>query len=658
MTRLLSSWASRAMTLVLMLFSYLSPLLAQDVTFDEMTYTPAATTFSLFAPDTVSAAVVRLYADALSPLPLRTIPLQHVGAARYTTTVAGDLQGLFYTFDIGRGETAGVFAKAVGVNGTRAAIVDLRASDPVGWQDDRQHVSAKAPCDRVIYELHHRDFSIDASSGLTHRGKYLALTEPPALAHLVALGINTVHLLPSFDFASVDERRAAAAVPQYNWGYDPLNYNVPEGSYATDPYDPLVRIREFKQMVQALHKADIDVVLDVVYNHTYDIEGSGFQRTYPDYFYRQQRDGTYSDGSGCGNETASEREAMRAFMLASMAYWMDEYHVDGFRVDLMGIHDIETMNILYDSLQARFGRVFIYGEGWTAGDCAYPEEQRAVKSNMSRLPHIAAFGDELRDALRGPYDDDTQGAFLAGLTEVRGDGKNASTTMSIKYGIVGAIEHPQIDMTQVNYASTPWATEPSQMIAYVSCHDDMCLADRLRASIPSLCDDSEVLRLALLAQTAVLTSQGIPFLLSGEELLRTKQGVHNSYNSPDSINHLDWTNKERYPQAYDYLARLIALRRQHPAFRLGSAAAIREHLTFLPTDDTVVAFCLAGHAGGDTWDNIYVVLNASNVPQTITVPAGHYTVVCRDGQIAADGIDSVEGSSITVPRRSALIAHD
>ncbi len=614
-------------------------------TFQEVDYSPTATTFTLFAPDTATV-VLRLYDSGTIAQPTKLITLEKTGTNLFSTTVDGDLQGLFYTFDIGLGETPGVFATAVNVNGTRGAIIDMRSTDPDGWDTEHDSLSQKSPCDRIIYELHHRDFSIDPSSGITNKGKFLALTEAPAIAHLKALGINTVHLLPSFDFATIDETRLDSA--QYNWGYDPLNYNVPEGSYSTDPYDPATRIREFKQMVMALHQADIDVVLDVVYNHTNDIVGSNFQRTFPDYFYRKTAAGDYSNGSGCGNETASDQPAMRDFMLASMAHWMDEYHIDGFRVDLMGVHDIETMNYIASELESRFGAVFIYGEGWSAGPCAYDSADLAMKANIYWMPNIAAFSDELRDGLRGPFSDDTQGAFLAGLP---------GEEESVKYGLVGAIDHPQIDFDLVNYADSAWANEPSQMVAYVSCHDDMCLVDRLRASIPDLTDD-ELIRLDLLAQTAVLTSQGIPFLLCGEEMLRTKQGVHNSYNSPDDINHLEWGNLQRYPQVFSYYAQLIAMRKAHRAFRLGTAELVRDNVTFLPTTDNVIAFTINGTAVDDPWHTVIVALNATRDEQTIAIPNGTYTVVCRDGTINLDGINTLSGTSVTIPRQSAIILHD
>ena len=440
--------------------------------FNEMTYTKEKTTFSLFAPDDAKVVKLRIYRDGLGGKPVKTLKMTHSGQERWTAEVKGDLMGMFYTFDTGHGETAGVFAKAVGVNGRRGAIIDMEATSPAHWCCDERPV-CKSPADLVVYELHHRDFSI-ARTDAQYKGKFLALTEPWALEHLKQLGVNAIHILPSYDYGSVDETRLDE--PQYNWGYDPVNYNVPEGSYSTDPYRPEVRIREFKQMVQALHKAGIRVILDVVYNHTYDIEHSNFQRTYPDYFYRKTADGQYSNGSGCGNETASEQPMMRQFMLESVRHWINEYHIDGFRFDLMGVHDIETMNQIRQMVDEIDPTIYIYGEGWSAGACALPNEQLGMKANIPQMPRIGAFSDEIRDALRGPFSDDTKGGFLAGV---------ADCEESLKYGIAGAVSHPQVDMTKVNYAKEPWAVEPTQMISYVSCHDDMCLTDRLRASIPA-----------------------------------------------------------------------------------------------------------------------------------------------------------------------------
>ena len=662
---------------------------AQDFDFQECVVTPQNTTFRLFAPADAKKVKVRLYKWGMGGRPYKTIKMKYVDGL-WTATMKnkkGIPYGSFYTFGLEGGnnpdtwrETPGVFAKAVGVNGKRAAIVDIWQTNPEGWENDRRP-QVKSPADLVIYEMHHRDFSIARNINLdpgeffvkrvssNYPGKFLALTEDWAIEHLKSLGVNAIHILPSYDFGSVDEtlvdpdlyyKEAYATLPegvipekpqfkpQYNWGYDPVNYNVPEGSYSTNPFDPTCRIREFKQMVQALHKAGIRVILDVVYNHTYDIDHSNFQRTWPDYYYRKTADGKYSNGSGCGNETASEKPMMRKFMIESVKYWIKEYHIDGFRFDLMGVHDIETMNAIRQAVDEIDPSIFIYGEGWSAGDCAYPREKLGVKANIPQMPRIAAFSDEIRDALRGPFDDDTKGAFLAGLP---------GEEESLKYGIVGGIAHPQVDMKKVNYSDAPWALQPTQMIAYVSCHDDMCLVDRLRSSVPGITPD-ELQRLDLLAQTAVFTSQGVPFMLSGEEMLRDKKGVHNSFESPDSVNQLNWNNTLRYAHAFNYYKRLIQMRKNHPAFRLGKADAVRRSLEFLPSQDCLVAFMLKNHAGGDAWNNIIVVLNGNKESKVIDIPEGKYTVVCCDDVIDEKGMGTIEGSRVVVDPQSALILHD
>ena len=619
--------------------------------FNEMEYGKTQTVFHLNASSTPK---LRLYKSGQGGKPVKTIKMRAVSNDRWEATVKGDLAGMFYTFDIGKGECPGTFAKAVGVNGNRGAILNMADTNPEGWADDRRPALV-SPADQIIYELHMRDFSISPTSGMKHQGKYLALTEPRAIAYLKSLGINAIHFQPLFDYASVDETQLHR--PQFNWGYDPKNYNVPEGSYSTDPYKPEVRIREFKTMVQALHKAGIRVIFDAVYNHTFDIEGSNFQRTYPDYFYRKTADGRYSDGSGCGNETASERPLMREFMIESVKYWINEFHIDGFRFDLMGVHDIETMNQIRAAVDAIDPTIYIYGEGWSAGTCAYPQEKLAMKASTYKLNGIGAFSDDMRDALRGPFSDDTKGAFLAGI---KGEEE------SLKFGIVGGIAHKQVDMTRVNYDKKPWTNEPTQQISYVSCHDDMCLVDRLKASVPGLKDmtrsqadrQAELIRLDLLAQTAVFTSQGVPFMLAGEEMLRDKKGVHNSFASPDSINEFNWDNLKQYPQVFEYYSNLIKLRRNHPAFRLGTAEAVREHLEFIATDDCLVAFRLKNLEGIDSWKDIIVVLNANKEAKTIAIPAGEYTVACCNGVINEHGIGlSFKASEAKVDAQSALILY-
>ena len=610
--------------------------------FDEMTYSPRETVFKLFAPADAACFVVVGNDSVKMTLGKDSI---------WTATVKGDQKGQTYEFVVNGQASPGVFAKAVSVNGQKGVVVDLKDTNPEGWETDG-HVF-RPYNDLIVYEMHHRDFSI-AREDAKYPGKFMALTEPWAIDHLKELGVNAIHILPSYDYGSVDETRLNE--PQYNWGYDPVNYNVPEGGYSTDPYAPEVRIREFKQMVQALHKAGIAVILDVVYNHTYDIEHSNFQKTYPDYYYRKTEDG-YSNGSGCGNETASEKPMMRTFMIESVKYWVNEYHIDGFRFDLMGCHDIETMNAIRKAADEIDPAIFIYGEGWSAGQCALPTEELGVKANITKMPRIAAFSDEIRDALRGPFDDDAKAGWLGSGIRIFGSSDLAGFKESMKFGIAGAIAHPQVDMSKVNYSKEPWATEPTQMISYVSCHDDMCLFDRLKTSLPGVSKD-ELIRLDLLAQTAVFTSQGVPFMLSGEELLRTKQGVHNSFESPDSINHLDWSNKEKYPQVFNYYKNLIAMRKNHQAFRLGSASLVRENLEFLDMPEKIVAYRVNGAAVNDSWRNIIVILNASRADTEVNIPEGNYTIVCCDGVINEYGLGNLQGSKVIVDAQSALIIHE
>ena len=639
-----------ALTTLLMM-TLATSIQAQDFCFDEMTYSPEQTTFKLFAPNNAKCYV---------KVGKKKVKMTKMGDCLWTATVKGDQKGQPYVFNAGHGDTPGVFAKAVGTNGKEGYVLDLRDTDPKGWEKDKRPVCL-SPADLIVYEMHHRDFSI-ARKGAKYPGKFLALTEGWALSHLKALGVNAIHILPSYDYGSVDETRLHE--PQYNWGYDPVNYNVPEGGYSTNPADPAARIREFKQMVQALHKAGIRVILDVVYNHTYDIDHSNFQKTYPDYYYRTHPqplpkgvESKYSNGSGCGNETASEKPMMRKFMMESVKYWINEYHIDGFRFDLMGCHDIETMNQIRQMVNEIDPTIFIYGEGWSAGSCALPNDQLGMKANIPQMPGIAAFSDEIRDALRGPFSDDTKPGWLGGAPDCE---------ESLKFGIVGCIRHPQVDMSKVNYSKAPWAVEPTQMMSYVSCHDDMCLVDRLKASIPSLkssngklsnCQMDELIRLDLLAQTAVFTSQGVPFMLSGEELLRNKKGVHNSFESPDSINQLDWQNKLRYPQVFEYYKNLIQLRKHFPHFRLGSAEQVRQKVQFLDAPKGVVAYRIE-EAVGCIVTRVIVVLNATRQEQLIEIPEANYAVVCANGVIDLNGIDTFRGNQVSVAPQSAMIIHD
>lgn len=624
----------------------------------EMEYSPIETKFTLWAP-TAEEVRVLLYDSGNEGSAYQTLSLEMGEDGIWNTSIKEDLKGKFYTSNVkvnGKwlGDTPGIMAKAVGVNGKRAAVIDLRSTDPEGWANDVRPL-LKDYADIIVYEMHHRDFSLDSVSGIRNKGKFLALTElgtttsqgeKTGIDHLKELGVTHVHILPSYDYASVDESKPDKA--QYNWGYDPQNYNVPDGSYSTDPYKPDVRIKEFKQMVQALHKAGIRVVLDVVYNHTFNTEESNFERTVPGYFYRQTKDGKPANGSGCGNETASDRAMMRKYMVESVLYWINEYHIDGFRFDLMGIHDIETMNEIRAAVDKIDPSIFIYGEGWAASAPQLDQEELAMKANIYKMPRIAAFSDEMRDGLRGGWDDDRKGAFLIG---------QPGHEMSIKFGLVGAVKHPQVINDSVNYSKEPWALQPTQMISYVSCHDDMCLADRLKATMPDATDEERA-SLHKLAETFVFTSQGVPFIFAGDEMMRDKKGIHNSYNSPDSINTIDWRNKTIHHDVFDYVRELIALRKNHPAFRMGDADKVRQYMEFLPVEGSnLVAFILKDNANGDSWKNIIVAFNSRKEPAKLSIPTGRYTIVCKDGKIKQSGMGQVSGNEIIVPARSAMIIH-
>ena len=622
----------------------------------EMNYSTLSTDFSLWAP-TANSVKLSLYTDGYNGMAYRTVLMKRGSDGCWKATVIGDLIGKFYDFNVRvgrkwRGNTPGIFAKAVGLNGRRAAILDMTSTNPSGWDRDARPDLLR-PSDLIVYEMHLRDFSLSGTSNITRQGKFLSMTEygtrssdglSTGIDHLKELGINAVQILPMFDFGSVDESNLKAN--RYNWGYDPVNYNVPDGSYSTNPADPRSRIREMKQMVQSLHKSGIRVIMDVVYNHTFSIAGSNFDKTVPGYFYRYLKDGMPSNASGCNNETASERAMMRKFMVESVSYWVKEYHIDGFRFDLMGIHDIETMRAIRVALDKIDPNIIIYGEGWAAGTPAIPQSHLAMKANIYKMDRIGAFGDELRDGLRGPFNDNQKGAFLAGIP---------GEEESIKFGLVGGIKHPEVDNNKVNYSKEPWTKEPSQMISYVSCHDDMCLADRLRAEMPNA-SEQEILSLDKLAQTVVMTSQGLPFIFAGEELFRSKKGVHNSFNSPDSINEINWMNKSKYNDLFQYYRGLIEFRKSHPAFRMGDAEMVRKHLHFFNfSDSCVIGFKLNGYANGDVAKDIIVVFNANRRAVTIDVDKSQWKVLVCDGKIDVRGIKTINGGSVEIAPMSALI---
>ena len=614
---------------------------------EECVYMGDKTEFSVWSPDS-EAATLRLYHSASDEAAFQTVEMKlSKKDGLWKAAVKEDVKGAFYTFSVKRNgewlpETAGISAKAVGVNGWRGAVVDWTETNPEGWAEDKS--PEIKPSDIIVYEMHHRDFSIHETSGVQNKGKYIALTEegtknPDGLAtgidHLKEIGVTYIQLLPSTDYITVDETRLDT--PQYNWGYDPFNYNAVEGSYSTDPYNPVTRIREFKEMIQALHKAGFRVILDVVYNHTTDAKKTGFERTMPGYFYRMRPDGSFFDGSGCGNETASEQEMFRKYMVESLEWWMNEYHIDGFRFDLMAIHDLETMNIIGERLRAIDPAVVIYGEGWAAQAPAYPAEEIALKVNTYMMDGIGAFSDNIRDAVRGPLGCENAG-FMDGV---------AGNKANVEFGIAGGVEHPQVSVER-------WTNNPLQHISYVSCHDDHCLRDRLEEATKA----TEAQRLAMvkLAQTAVYTSQGIPFIFTGEEIYRHKYGTKNSYCSPDSINAIDWTYKTKYKDLVDYYAGLAAIRHAHPGFCLGDADLVREKLEFIEVNDPcVVAFRIKGLEGIDSAKSLTVLLNGSKKTAKVEIPQGNYTILARGGQADADGLGAYSGAYISAPATSATI---
>ena len=626
----------------------------------ELVYTPEQSVFTLWAP---SADRVRLnlYASGEGGDPEEQVEMEKAGYGTWRVHIDRDLKGSFYTFQIEKNgkwlnETPGIWAKAVGINGNRAAVIDWNETNPEGWESDRSP-ELKMYSDIILYELHHRDFSIAPDSGIENKGKFLALTETgtktpegeaTGLDHLKELGVTHIHILPSFDFATVDETRLDEN--RYNWGYDPKNYNVPDGSYSTDPANPVVRIREFKEMVKSLHQNGFRIVLDVVYNHTASTDHSNFDLTVPGYFYRQNADGSYSNASGCGNETASEREMVRHYIIESVKFWAREYHIDGFRFDLMGIHDIETMNRLRSELLEIDPTIFVYGEGWVAADSPLPFEQRAVKENVGQMEGIGVFNDEFRDGLKGSTFDEQEPGYASG--NINGHFE------PVKYGIVGGTDHPQVDYGGLLYCNAPYAGAPSQMINFVSCHDGYTLVDKLKLSVQGDHAADELIPIDKLVHTVLLTAQGIPFIRSGEEIMQDKQGEPNSYKSPDSINRIDWSLKAKNREVFDFIRGLIALRKAHPAFRIPTVEGLQQWLRFMDTGDSgVIAYTLGEYANNDEWKEILVAYNGNRHEVEIGIPEGEWNVVCRNGQIDPEGKDRLPGGSVKIAASSALILY-
>ena len=594
-----------------------------------LTYSPKAATFKIWAP-TATAARLNLYKSDMGGNAIRTINMSKGENGVWQITVPENLKNNYYTFQVNINNTwseevVDPYAKACGTNGLRAQVIDLKETNPVGWDQDKSpnFSSSNKQTDAIIYELHVRDASIHASSGIKNKGKFLGLAEvgtknsagqSTGLSHIKELGVTHVHLLPFYDYNSVDETKAAV---QYNWGYDPVNYNIPEGSYSTNPADGKVRIKELKELIKTMHSSGLRIIMDVVYNHTALTKNSNFNTLVPDYYYRKRADGSFSDASSCGNETASDNAMFQKFMIESVVYWVKEYHIDGFRFDLMGIHDIETMNLISDTLHKIKPSIVLYGEGWTSSSSPLPDDKRALKKNAAKLNGIAVFSDDMRDGIKGSVFNINDRGFATGQIE---------NSESVKFGIVAAGKHPQINYSKVNYSKEPYTAGPAGLINYADCHDNNILWDKIELSFKEA-SVAERTKMHELAYAIVLTAQGASFLHAGTEFLRTKNGVENSFDKGDVVNGINWDLKTQNNASYQFIKSLIQIRRTHPAFRMQTAQEIATNLNFeenLPPG--IIAYTINGAAVGDSWKKIWVAYNGKQTPQTITLPKGTWKV--------------------------------
>ncbi len=621
-----------------------------------VTYTKNQSVFSLWAPTANSVQLV-LYDDPGQYDEAGIVTShrngQEIGMARrddgvWTVTIAGDTAGKYYMYKIQHENSeyryaVDPYAKAVSANGCRGAIVDPESCNPTGWELDTRPPFMQ-PTDAVLYELHVRDFSISSDSGMEHKGKYKAFTENGlkdddgnslGIDHLAELGITHVHLLPIFDYKTVNELKADQ---EYNWGYDPQNYNVPEGSYATDPTKPEVRIRECKEMIQALHKKGIRVVMDVVYNHTYSVEEGPFEPIVPGYFYRKNDKGELSNGSGVGNELATEKPMVRKFIKDSLRYWAEEYHIDGFRFDLMALIDTTTIYEIVEELREIDPAILVYGEPWTGGESPLPN--KTVKGTQ-RSKGFAVFNDHFRHAIKGDNDGYGKG-FATGEPWCEG---------AVAEGMMGSIHD--------------FADDASETINYVTVHDNLNLWDKVLRAIGMeneaghilMDNEAEPVRRSLLANGIVLLSQGIPLLHAGDELLRSKYGDHNSYRSGDAVNAIHWGNKKRFLPVYQYYKGLLELRRSHPAFRLSSRKQIEEHMEILQCGNHVVAYHLKDHANGDEWSDIVVIANGGYFDTVMALPPSPYSwnIIVDDQRAGTKTIQTLDDSNIIVPGLSIMV---
>ena len=619
-------------------------------------YTKAFTSFRVWAP-TAEQVVLCLYEEGNGDCLLETIPMMLDVKGTWYTKIERDMQGTYYTYRITvqgkEQEVIDIYAKAAGVNGKRAMILDFEQTNPQGWQEDKGPVLEKKT-DAIIYELHVRDLSSDDSSGIQNKYLFKGLTEtgtksPDGLAtgldHIKELGVTHVHLLPLHDFGSVDE--AHPEENRFNWGYDPVNYNVLEGSYSSDPFHGEVRVKEYKEVVQAFHKQGLGVIMDVVYNHTYQTEDSVFEKTVPGYYYRM-KDGKFCDASACGNETASDHKMMRKYMIDSLCHWAKEYHIDGFRFDLMAIHDIGTINEITAALRKIKPDILLYGEGWSASEVAYPIEQIAKKANVKSMPGVAMFNDNIRDTVKGHVFSEEVKGFVNGKEGMEED---------VKFAVVAATYHSQAQ----NAKEPSWAISAEQSVNYISAHDDLTLWDKLALTNPE--DDEETRKdMNRLAAAMVFTSQGIPFIQAGEEMLRTKPATepgkkftNNSYNSPDFVNSLKWEQKKKYGDVLEYYKGLIAFRAAHSALRMIEPAEMEMYLRFFKDTDNVVAYTIIKPSETESLEELCIIYNANREKVEIEIPEGSWDVYVNKHVAGNKKLDTISGGKICVEPISALV---
>lgn len=607
-------------------------------------YTPQHTKFRVWAPTASEAKLVtyKKWNDKIGT----EINMQQGEKGTWKAELKGNQKGLFYTYKVKIGdkwtEAVDPYARAASVNGDKGVVIDLNETNPKKWKANKKP-KFKNPEDAIIYELHVRDLSIQPESGIKQKGKYLGVTEKgtkgpegvkTGLDHMKDLGVTHVQLLPIFDYASVNEETLNE--PQYNWGYDPKNFNVPEGSYSTNPYEPTVRITELKQMIQVLHDNNLRVVMDVVYNHMYNAAESNFHKLVPGYYYRYNEDGTFANGTGVGNDTASERKMMRKFMVDSVTYWAKEYNLDGFRFDLMGIHDYETMNEIRKAVDQIDPSIILHGEGW---DLHTPlaAELKANQKNAEKMKGIAHFNDNIRDGLKGSVFEEKENGFVNGKQNMED---------RIKKGITAGIDY---DTNSSTYQ------DPEQVLTYVEAHDNHTLWDKLELTNPG--DSAEVRKqMHKLSSSILLTSQGIPFLHAGQEFMRTKYGDHNSYKSPDSINQMDWLRRAAYNNEVDYMKGLIDLRKKYPAFRMTSTEQIKKHISFIDAPKNVIAYSIDGKGNGNKNENFMVAHNANREAVDITLPSkGPWKVLVDGKQAGSKTLYVVHNNKINVPALSSFV---